>query len=318
MAKITVSFIATIFNEEKTISRLLDSVLSQSALPEEVIIVDGGSTDETENILKEYSPLFKEKEIKYQYVVKKGNRSVGRNEAIKRAKNPFILISDAGCELEKNWVKEMKKSFEEEKNEVVAGYYQGKSFSAFQEALIPFVLVMPDRVDESHFLPATRSMGIKKKVWEKSGGFGEKYSHNEDYEFANRLKKNGVSFVFNKRAIVYWYPRTSIKQSFIMFWRFAYGDAESGVLRTKVILLFIRYLWGVLLVCAVMYGVLSWSFILILLLFYSLWAGMKNNRYIKGVKAFFWLIFLQYVADFAVLSGTIGGTIKRWDTQKTQ
>ncbi len=318
MGKITVSFIATIFNEEKTLSRLLDSVLSQSILPEEVIIVDGGSTDETENILKEYSPLFKEKEIEYQYLIKKGNRSVGRNEAIKRAKNPFILISDAGCELEKDWVKEMKKSFVEEENEVVAGYYQGKSFSAFQDALIPFVLVMPDRVDESHFLPATRSMGIKKKVWEKSGGFSEKYSHNEDYEFANRLKKKGVNFVFNKRAIVYWYPRTSIKQSFIMFWRFAYGDAESGVLRTKVILLFIRYLWGALLVSAVMSGVLSWSFILILLLFYSLWAGMKNNRYIKGVKAFFWLISLQYIADLAVLSGTIGGTIKRWDTQKTQ
>ena len=318
MGKITVSFIATIFNEEKTLSRLLDSVLSQSVLPEEVIIVDGGSTDETVDILKEYSHLFKKKGVLYQFVVKKGNRSVGRNEAIKKAKNPFILISDAGCELEKNWVKEMKKSFEDEKVDVVAGYYQGKPSSAFQEALIPFVLVMPDRVDESNFLPATRSMGIKREVWEKSHGFNEKYSHNEDYEFAIRLKKNGANFVFNKRVIVYWYPRTSIKQSFIMFWRFGYGDAETGILRAKVVLLFVRYVWGVLLLLAAMSGVLSWSFILILLLFYSLWAGMKNNRYTKGVKAFFWLIFLQYVADFAVLSGTIGGTIKRWDTQKTQ
>src|SRR5659263_396804 len=49
-----VSFIITLFNEEKDISAFLDSLFEQSALPEEIVIVDGGSTDNTLDILINY------------------------------------------------------------------------------------------------------------------------------------------------------------------------------------------------------------------------------------------------------------------------
>ena len=41
------SFIATVLNEEKTIKALLSSLAKQTKKPEEIIIVDGGSTDQT-------------------------------------------------------------------------------------------------------------------------------------------------------------------------------------------------------------------------------------------------------------------------------
>src|SRR3972149_3758303 len=49
-----VSFIITLLNEEKDISAFLDSLFEQSALPEEIVIVDGGSTDNTLDILSNY------------------------------------------------------------------------------------------------------------------------------------------------------------------------------------------------------------------------------------------------------------------------
>ncbi|MCL5073807.1 MAG: glycosyltransferase, partial [Actinobacteria bacterium] len=49
-----VSFIITLLNEEKDISVFLDSLFEQSALPEEIVIVDGGSTDNTLDILGNY------------------------------------------------------------------------------------------------------------------------------------------------------------------------------------------------------------------------------------------------------------------------
>lgn len=311
-----VTFIATIFNEEKTLSRLLDSLLNQTRFPEEVIIIDGGSTDTTSEIFQKYQSLFKEKKITFHFAIKKGNRSVGRNEAIRKATNEIILISDAGCELDKKWIEEMGNSFQDTSVEVVAGYYKGKHTTPFQEALIPFALVMPDRVDPSTFLPATRSMGIKKSVWEKVKGFPEKYSHNEDYVFAHALRDEGVKIVFNRNAIVYWYPRNSLKQAFIMFWRFAYGDAESGILRRKVILLFVRYVLGGIFFLGVLFSLFSPLLLLLCITFYSVWALLKNKRYVSSFESQMWLIIIQYTADFAVLSGTIGGTIKRWDTQK--
>jgi glycosyltransferase involved in cell wall biosynthesis len=42
-----VSFITTIFNEEKSITGFLKSLLEQNFIPEEIIIVDGGSSDNT-------------------------------------------------------------------------------------------------------------------------------------------------------------------------------------------------------------------------------------------------------------------------------
>jgi glycosyltransferase involved in cell wall biosynthesis len=301
------SCIATVLNEEKTIGRFLDSILSQSVLPTEVVITDGGSRDKTVERCKVQVARFKEKGIDLVVKSKKGNRSVGRNEAIRLATHDIILITDAGCELDRNWVKEITKPFQDKTVDVVSGYYEGKAETVFETCLIPYVLVMPDRVDPKTFLPATRSMAIRKKLFLQMGGFVEKYSHNEDYVFANRLKDLGVPVVFQKTAIVYWYPRSTPQSAYHMFWRFAYGDAEAGILRRKVILLISRYvIAGSLILDFVLFKQAAVGLLLLLSLTgYILWAIAKNYRYTPDFRAFFYLPFLQFLSDAAVISGTI-------------
>ena len=83
-----ISFIATVFNEEKAIKKLLNSIFSQTELPDEVILVDGGSTDTTVSVISNYKFVISNKKRKLPkliLLVKKGNRSVGRNAAIKKA-----------------------------------------------------------------------------------------------------------------------------------------------------------------------------------------------------------------------------------------
>ena len=69
------ALISTILNEENTIEDFLNSILNQSILPDEVIIVDGGSSDKTLTRIKKYESLFK-KNCKLKILSKKGNRSV--------------------------------------------------------------------------------------------------------------------------------------------------------------------------------------------------------------------------------------------------
>lgn len=317
-----VSFVATVFNEEEGLSDFLKSIFCQSRIPDEVIIVDGGSTDATASVISNLkSPRLSgipqaagqisNKKIKFKIIIKKGNRAVGRNEAVKNASNEIIVCSDAGCVLDKNWVKNITKPFENPKVDVVAGYYEGEAGNIFQKCLVPYVLVMPDKVNENEFLPATRSMAFKKSIWKKAGEFNEKYSHNEDYVFANKLRSVGANIAFEKKAIVRWMPRDNLKDAFAMFYRFAKGDSESHIFRPKVALIFLRYILGFILLLSffLFKSYLILNMLYIMLIIYIVWSIIKNYKYVKDVRAIFLLPLIQIVSDTAVIMGTSRGII---------
>ena len=93
-----VSLILTVKNEEKSINILLESILSQNKMPNEIVIVDGGSIDKTIEIIKEYKDS-----LPIKLIQKKGiNVPRGRNIAIANSKYPIIAVTDGGCRLDQN------------------------------------------------------------------------------------------------------------------------------------------------------------------------------------------------------------------------
>jgi len=292
-----VSLIITVLNESKTINNLLNSIAKQTLLPNEVIIIDGGSIDET---IKQIN-IFQHNNIKLNIKseIKIGNRSVGRNYAISIAKHELIAITDAGCELSVNWLKELINVYQSEESPVISGYYSSKSTTDFQRAVTPYVLVMPDKVDENNFLPATRSMMIEKNLFVKLGGFNEQLSDNEDFAFAQNIKNNNIKISFAKKAIVYWIPRNNLKSFYNMIFRFARGDAYAKIFRPKVLLIFLRYIIFILLILYYM------KLFLVIMCFYFIWSIQKNKKYVGG--GWKYLPVLQLSSDLAVIHGTIIG-----------
>lgn len=313
-----ISFIATVFNEEENIEKLLDSIISQTRLPDEIIICDGGSIDSTFEKIENFELKSQSKYVKILILKKKGNRSIGRNEAIKRASGEIIVCSDSGCVLDENFIKNITRSFDDNRVEVVAGYYKGLSKTLFQKCLIPYIFIMPDKVNPEDFLPSTRSIAFRKEIWSKVGGFAQEYSNNEDFVFANRIKKIGAKIAFDPSAFVHYIPRRNLKDAFVMFYRFAQGDMESGIIRPKVILIFIRYFLGLYLL---FYGIISSSISIIalltsILIIYLIWSIVKNYKYIREYWAIIVLPVLQIVSDVAVLAGSTAGIIKLWVIRK--
>lgn len=312
------SLALTVFNETKSIGILLNSILSQTRLPDEIIIVDGGSTDDTVKKIKdckEKNSYFKKK---LELIVKPGeNRPSGRNISIDNARNEIVAITDSGCELDKKWFEKITAPFSDYSIDLVSGYYKAASSSVFEKCLAPYVLVMPDRLNPKDFLPSARSMAFKKSVWKRAGGFPQEYPLNEDYVFNLRLKKLGKKFYFVKDAIVYWLPRENIKKSFLMFYYFAKGDAQAKIIRPKVILIFARYTLGFFLLFLFLFsGSLFYlRIIFYILALYIIWSVSKNYYYVKKWQAIFLLPLIQFTADFAVLTGTTLGLFKNlWDT----
>ena len=86
---IKVSIVIPTYNREKYITKCIDSIINQTLKEIEIIIIDDGSTDNTEKIIKNYN----DKRIKY---IKKDNTGIGdtRNRGIKESTGEYISFVD--------------------------------------------------------------------------------------------------------------------------------------------------------------------------------------------------------------------------------
>jgi glycosyltransferase involved in cell wall biosynthesis len=97
--KITV--VVPVHNRQKTIGRAIDSVLSQSCPPEEVIVVDDCSTDGTRDVLGSYG-----ERVTPVFLHENSGPSRARNEGVKRAGTEWIAFLDSDDRWEKDKLKD--------------------------------------------------------------------------------------------------------------------------------------------------------------------------------------------------------------------
>ena len=85
-----VSIIIPIYNASKYLKRCLDSVINQTKTELEIILINDGSTDNSEEIIKGY----KDKRIRY---FKNKNQGIGktRNFGITKATGKYIMFLDS-------------------------------------------------------------------------------------------------------------------------------------------------------------------------------------------------------------------------------
>jgi hypothetical protein len=109
-SRLTVSLITTVLNEAPNVAAWLTSLRLQKRLPDEVIITDGGSRDNTLAVLQELAEDFP---VPLRIIPAPGsNIATGRNLAIQSAANPIIACTDFGCSLDTNWLERLIQPFE--------------------------------------------------------------------------------------------------------------------------------------------------------------------------------------------------------------
>lgn len=208
MNKELFTIIATVWNEKETISDFIDSLLSQSSNANEIIIVDGASTDGTLEILQEY-----EKNGQIKLISQPCNIAEGRNLGIDLAESEYIAVTDAGCVVDQDWLSAFKTvAAENPEADVLAGNFHFDSHNAFERASV-YATFNPNREqsDTAIYYPSSRSLAFKKQAWTKAKGYPNWIKVSEDTLYNIRLRQVGCKFVFAKEAIVRWRPRTSLK-----------------------------------------------------------------------------------------------------------
>ena len=227
MKDIKVSLICTLKNEESSVKEFLDSLLAQSRPPDEIVIVDGGSTDRSVDIINSYI----KRGMSIKLIIKGGaNIAQGRNIAIRNAEHDIIASTDAGCKIDKDWLKNLIKPFGEDSCvDVVSGVYDSFGKTTFEECLAELTGGNISSWTAEDFLPSSRSIAFKKAVWEKVGGYPESLDYAEDTVFDLNLKKAGYRFKIAKDAMVHWRMRGDLQSLFKQYYNYAKWDAIGGI-----------------------------------------------------------------------------------------
>lgn len=108
------SIVIAVYNKEQHIARTLKSVLHQTFTDFEIVIVNDGSTDESERIIKS----FNNDKIRY-FKQENMGAAAGRNTAIKLAKSSYIALLDADDTWFPNYLEEQNRLIENYPNEFI-------------------------------------------------------------------------------------------------------------------------------------------------------------------------------------------------------
>jgi glycosyltransferase involved in cell wall biosynthesis len=113
-----ISIVIPVYNQADKLAACLDSILKQSYGNYEVIIIDDGSTDNIEPVLRKYQNEFGHK---MQFVSQENQgANPARNYGAKLAKGEYLLFCDADIELSPDMLSEMSRVLNENKNKSYA------------------------------------------------------------------------------------------------------------------------------------------------------------------------------------------------------
>jgi len=216
-------------NEEEKIEKCLSAIFNQTLQPFEVIVVDGHSTDRTEEIARKF-PV----RIFYDDY---GSIGSARQVGIDNAKGEYVAFTDADCIPEKTWLENLSK----ELNSGIVGVGGGtknigeglwkKSISLALDSFLGSANSVQDRVfKEKRFVRSLSGCNCmyRRSDIMKVGGFNIKLSINEDTEMGEKLRKFG-KLLYIPNAIVLHNQNRSFKDFVRRMYKFGYGRAKNRI-----------------------------------------------------------------------------------------
>jgi glycosyltransferase involved in cell wall biosynthesis len=200
------SFIIPVFNRPDETKELLDSLVGQTQKDFEVVIIEDGSKDTSEEVVNSF---FSKLNILYFF---KENTGPGdsRNFGIKKAYGDYFIILDSDCILPRHYFESVKTALSEGFVDCFGGSDTAlSSFSNTQKAInyamTSFLTTGGIRGGSEKlekFQPRSFNMGISKKAFQVTNGFGNIHP-GEDPDLTFRLWKKGFKSKLIKEAFVY-------------------------------------------------------------------------------------------------------------------
>lgn len=183
----SISFIMPTYNRSAFIEQSINSILPQMREDDELIVVNDGSTDKTQQVLEKFY-----KQIVYIHQSNSG-KSAALNNGIEESRNDYIWICDDDDLLRPGSVTKLRNALDGTQYDMVFGCYTRFSCSKNKKKDLG-TGYWPDlssgslrrHILEDAFIMHNASL-VRKKVYQELNGFDESYLRSQDYEMFVRI-----------------------------------------------------------------------------------------------------------------------------------
>ncbi len=223
-----ISVIICVYNGVHRVARAIES-LAPSVVRYanyEVIVVDDGSTDGTQELVKNYDDV---KLICAEH----GGLSKARNLGADAAIGDIFAYTDDDCEVDPDWLFWIAKGYSEQEVDALGGPNLPPIPLDEDEAVVAAAPGAPSHVmlsDKEAEHIAGCNLSVRREAFFAVGGFSEVYQvAGDDVDFCWKLEKAGYKIGFHGAAFVWHRRRTSLLKYFKQ--QIGYGKAEALLMR---------------------------------------------------------------------------------------
>ena len=203
-----VSVIIPTYNRAGIICETIDNMFQQTYSNFELIIVDDGSTDNTEANLRQYGD-------RIQVVTQDtAGPAVARNHGVKVARGEIIAFQDSDDLWKPTKLERQVQLLEKDKSipcclcNIILRVVDGREHTSFDDSLIyphyeeGIWLNVPE-VLATRFVFFNQAVAIRREAWEKVGGFDETLKYLEDHDLPLRLSLEGPWAFIREPLVIY-------------------------------------------------------------------------------------------------------------------
>ena len=271
------AIIVPVYNRPDEVAELLESLTLQTFKGFEVIIVEDGSQNPCETVCKQYEKLL---DIKY-FIKENSGPGQSRNYGAAHSTGEYLLILDSDVVLPAGYLAAIEKELCREPVDAFGGPdCAHDSFTNTQKAISYSMTsffttggIRGGKKKLDKFYPRSFNMGIRRDVYERLGGFS-KMRFGEDIDFSIRIFKAGYTCQLFPEAWVWHKRRTDFRK----FWRQVYNSGIARINLYKKYPESLKFVHLLPMLFTVGCTLLALLFILGIVLFFILPAGMMQAR----------------------------------------
>ena len=241
--RLRLSLVIPVLNAARTLPRTLEAVTALDPAPDEIVLVDNGSTDDTPRRLQAFAAASRARVV----VLAEPRRgaSAARNTGVRAATGDVVVFTDADCCPGPDWLAAVRRPLADATVGAVAGRLASTAPGGVIEMFGSLFTLQAPAAPARHtrWTPwaggfPTANLAVRRELLLRAGGFDESIAiYGEDHDLCARLYATGATIVYAPDAVVAHQHRVALRP--MLRQAFGFGRSHAWLMRRHAV----RGLW---------------------------------------------------------------------------